>query len=289
MKRLVIVGGLLFSLVLAQSATITYSPVQGDTARYSYVMTTDMKLEQFEMVGKNVTDAQREQFKKQFEQAGKTQTTMDMREVVEKVEANQRTVRQSITMGIKASGSTIQLGLEAVSLYKSNGSIELKTFKIDPTKTSKTMQAAFAKSLDSLKNLFQQSSILGFYNKPLSATPLEVLLDIPTPALAAQFDLKYKMRIQYVLKGRTTQGGYLLGIRSKLEPIEKALQKNGMNMSLRLSAADAKGEISILPDGRLEKINQPSDMTLVSSVQGSGQSLSYRARIKTSTIGQIVR
>ncbi len=289
MKYFLILSSLLLGFVMAQNATIVYSPVQGTKTRYAYVIQSDLKLEQFSMTGSGVTDAQRNQFKKQFEQAGNTKTTMDISEVVEKVEANQRTVRQFLTMSVSTSGNTIKLGLEGVSLYKSDGRIELKSFKIDPTRTDKTIQAALGKSIDSLKNLFQQTSMLGFYNKSLSETPTEILLDIPTPALAAQFDLKYKMRIQYVLKRRTTQGGYVIGVRSKLEPIDKSIQKNGTSMSLRLSAVDASGELSVLPDGRLEKINQPSDMTLVSSIQGSGNSLSYRARIKTSTIGQIVR
>ena len=286
MKRLatLLVLGIVTS-VSAETARITYSPALGTKTRYRMEMTSSAKVLDLQMNAGNA--AQRDQFKKTLESATSTKTVMDNLETVQKVEADgTRVVASEMTMTVStpAAPSGFKAAFNVQSVYKADGSVEIKSFKLDKTKTSKDLAAAFEGQTGSFQNLFKQSANFGFYGKTISDKPLEVTLEVPAPSSAANLNLKYKMRATYRLTGRTAKGGYTIAYTTRLEPVNANTKQNGLDLNIQFEGKEAQGEIQVLPDGRIERLTQPMTMLMNSQISGKGQQMSYKMQVQTQTV-----
>jgi hypothetical protein len=279
----------LTTTVSAEMVRIVYAPALGTKTRYRMEVNSSAKLLDLQMAANS--GVQRDQLKKTLESASSTQTVMDNIETVQKIESDgSRLVASAMTMNITspAMPSGLKVALNVQTLYKRDGTNEVKSFKIDKSKTSKELGAAFEQQMDGLKNMFKQAANFGFYGRNISETPTEVVLDIPAPANAAQLNLKFKLRATYRLTGRTSNGGYDIAYTSRLEPATSTTKQNGVNLSLRFEGKDAQGQISVLPDGRIERMSQPMTMLLDTKIDGQGQKMAYKMQVQTQTTMKIV-
>ncbi|NJK43285.1 MAG: hypothetical protein HC933_02615 [Pleurocapsa sp. SU_196_0] len=278
------------SLADAQTARIQYTPAAGTKTRYQTVTKTSAQVLDFAATG--ISAEQQAQAKQQLVSATSTQTTIDSSETVQKPAADgSRRVNSVLTMTIStgASAQTLKAGFDTVTLYRASGGVEIEQFKLDKKRTDANLASALEANSSSFKNLFSQASAFSFYGKTLSATPTEVVAEIPAPAMAANLNLKYRTRTTYTLLGRTANGGVRIGTTTQLEPVNYSGTQQGAKVTLKMEATPAKGEITLLPDGRIENASTPSDLTLTTNTSASNGSLRYTLRIKTTTDIRIVR
>jgi hypothetical protein len=279
-----LVGATLVVVAHAQNAKISYTPAPGTKTRYQYVTTTSAQILDFSLTGASAQ--QQDQIKQQLLSSTNTRTEMENVETVLKLEADgSRRVSGTLTMTITAGagGQSIKAGFNSVTLYKADGSTVIEQFKLDKARTDKAIADSLEANSVSFKNLFSQASSFSFYGKTLSERPTEVVVEIPAPAMAANLNLKYRMRTQFTLLGRTPNGGYRIGSTSQLEPVNYSGTQQGAKITLKLEATPAKGEIVLFSDGRVERATAPSDMTLSTTTTAQQNAMKYTLRIKSNT------
>jgi hypothetical protein len=285
MKRLAPVLLLLAcGLVSAQSVRIQYTPAAGTKTTYQTTVTTSAQLLDFAATG--MSSEQQTQLKNQLVAASSTRTVLDTVETVAAVNADgSRRVNSALTMTITTSAGPqpIKAGFNTVTLYRATGAVEVQSFTLDKTRTDASLAATLEANSASFKNIAVQASQLNFYGKTLSSTPTVVTAEIPAPAAAANLDLKYRTRSSYTLLERTAGGGARIGVTTQLEPVNYTGTQRGVNITLKLTATPATGEITLLPDGRVDRASTPSDLTLATNTSASSGGLRYTLRIKTTT------
>ena len=277
------------TIVDAQPAKIQYTPAVGLRTKYQTVTVTSAQILDFATTG--ATAAQQEQAKAQLRNAASTRTVIDSSETVEKIDSDgSRRVNSVLTMTITtgASATPLKAGFNSTALYRPSGAVEIDRFVLDKARTSANLVAPLEANSQSFKNIFSQASTYSFYGKSLSDQPTEVVSEIPAPAMAANLNLKYRTRTQYTLLGRTPSGGYRIGATTQLEPINYSGTQQGAKLTLKLEAMSTKGEIGLLPDGRIERATMPSDLTVTTNTSAASGSLRYTMRVKTTTETKIV-
>jgi hypothetical protein len=274
----------------AQPAKIQYAPAVGTKTKYQTVTVTSAQILDFATTG--ATAAQQEQAKTQLQSAASTRTVIDSTETVAKIDPDgSRRVNSALTMTITtgASATPLKAGFNSTTLYRTSGTAEIERFILDKTRTSENLIAPLQANAQSFKNIFSQSNLYSFYGKSLSDQPTEVISEIPAPAMAANLNLKYRTRTQYTLLGRSPSGGYRIGVTTQLEPVNYSGTQQGTKISLKIEAMATKGEISLLPDGRIERAAMPSDLTVTTNTSAASGSLRYSMRVKTSVETKIVQ
>jgi hypothetical protein len=274
----------------AQPAKIQYAPGVGTKTKYQTVTTTSAQILDFATTG--ATAEQQTQAKQQLQSAASTRTVIDSTETVAKIDPDgSRRVNSALTMTITtgASATPLKAGFNSTTLYRTSGAVEIERFILDKTRTSENLIAPLEANAQSFKNIFSQSNLYSFYGKSLSDQPTEVVSEIPAPAMAANLNLKYRTRTQYTLLGRTPSGGYRIGVTTQLEPVNYSGTQQGAKLNFKMEATATKGEISLLPDGRIERAAMPSDLSVTTNTSAASGSLRYTMRVKTTVETKIVQ
>jgi hypothetical protein len=291
MKRIAAIALLAaFGIATAQSLRIQYTPPVGTKTTYRTVTTTGAQMLDFAAQG--ISAQQQTQLRQQLVAASSTRTEVNTVETVAAVNpdgSRRVTGVVSMTITTPASPQPINAGFNTVTLYRADGPVDVQEFKLDRARTNAQLAAALEQNSASFKNLYTQSSQLAFYGKTLGSTPVVVTAEIPAPAAAASLNLKYRARNTFTLLGRTPSGGARIGVTTQLEPVNYSGKQNAVDITLRLTAAPATGEITLLPDGRVERATVPSDLTLNATTSAASGGLRYSLRIKTNTEINLVR